>query len=77
MTPEEREALKTKHDEYDEVDFKMIEKDDSTFLGEYDFREFMDRHGINLAKAFLGKDDGLTFRKIKKIYLKEKRYEEL
>lgn len=82
MTPEEKEALKLRNDEIDQIEPFPPEKDEDDFR-DWDIRqlpekvsqeEFLLRHNLNLAKVFLGKDGGYSIRKYKKILFNELKF---
>ena len=68
LSKEEKEALRK--DEIDDISTSELEEMDEIDHPE----EFLERHGINLAKAFLGKDGGYSIRKLKKMYVRETNY---
>lgn len=62
-------------DEIDKMDINELIKEAGDMQKEEDLPEwFIERHRINIAKAFMGKDGGYSLRKYKKILLKEIRY---
>jgi hypothetical protein len=71
MSQEERDKLK-KGDDIDEINTTDLEQpEDQAEFPEVSY-EYLIRNRINLARAFLGEDGGLTVRKLKK-YLKNER----
>jgi hypothetical protein len=69
MSPEEKAKL-SKNDEVDQIHTSEIENE---VIDDINF-DFLERHNVNLARAFLGYDGGFSMRKLKKLVLAEKKH---